>query len=240
MALFQVKLKSKNDVATDTMSFSFTKPAGFTFKAGQFADYTELNPTETDKRGNIRGFSFASAPYEEDIMFATRMRDSAFKRILRMMEIGTEVTLDASYGSFALHNNTKVPAVFLTGGIGIAPVRSMILQATHDKTEHKIFLFDANKTPKEATFSDDFLEAEKQNPNFTYIPSMTKLSASDNEWKGETGFFTKEMLQKYIGDLSQPIYYVCGPADMVNSVRKTLNESGVDDDNIRTEQFNGY
>jgi predicted ferric reductase len=57
------------------------------------------------------------------------------------MEIGAEITVDAPYGSFTLQNNTKIPAVFLSGGIGITPVRSIILQAAHDKTAHKIFLF---------------------------------------------------------------------------------------------------
>jgi ferredoxin-NADP reductase len=48
------------------------------------------------------------------------------------------------------------------------------------------------------------------------------------------------MLQKYIGDLTQPIYYIAGLAEMVGSVRKMLIESGIDDDNIRTEEFSGY
>ena len=240
MAIFQIKLKRKQEIAIDTMSFHFNKPSGFTFKAGQFADFTLINPGETDEEGNIRGFSLACAPYEEDIMFTTRMRDTAFKRSLKKMNIGTEVIFDAVYGSFTLQNNTKIPAVFLSGGIGITPVRSIILQATHDKTAHKIFLFYANKTSKDSAFLDDLTEAQEQNPNFTFIPSMTALPEGDNEWKGETGYFTKEMLQKYIDDLSQPIYYVSGPAGMVASIRKTLNESGVDDDNIRIEEFDGY
>lgn len=60
------------------------------------------------------------------------------------------------------------------------------------------------------------------------------------DWKGEKGFFTKEMFQKYMGDLSSPIYYISGPAKMATSIRKTLNELGVDSDNIRTEEFTGY
>src|ERR1044072_1617185 len=116
MPIYRTKLKSREEVAAGTMAFRFEKPEGFAFKAGQFGDFTLLNPSETDAEGNIRGFSLASAPYESDLMFATRMRDTAFKRILKTMEIGTEVSLDAPYGSFTLHNNPKIPAVFLTGG----------------------------------------------------------------------------------------------------------------------------
>lgn len=220
------------------MSFHFEKPEGLTYKAGQFADYTLIDAKETDAEGNVRGFSLASAPYEDTIMFATRMRDTAFKRDMKTMDIGTELKLDAPYGSFTLQNNAKIPAVFLSGGIGITPVRSIILQATHDKTAHKIFLFYANKTPADAAFLDDLKEAEKSNPNFTFIPSMTEDKS--NDWHGETGFFTKEMLTKYIGDLMLPIYYIAGPAEMVASIRRTLTDAGIDEDNIRTEEFSGY
>lgn len=238
MPKVNIKLKSKKEVATSTMTFHFSKPAGFIFKAGQFADYTLIKPSETDAEGDTRGFSLG-APHEEDIIFTTRMRDTAFKRNLKKMPIGTEVIFDGAYGSFTLQNNTKIPAVFLSGGIGITPVRSIVLQATHDKTAHKIFLFYANKTPKDAAYLDELTEAQKTNINFKLIASMTDINGSKG-WKGETGFFTKEMMQKYIGDLSIPIYYISGPASMVTSIRKTLNAAGIDDDDIRTEEFSGY
>lgn len=240
MAIYQIQLQNKKEIANGTMAFYFSKPSGFTFKAGQFGDFTLLNPDDTDDEGNIRGFSLSAAPYEDDIMFATRMRDTAFKRYLKKMDMGTVLTMDAPYGSFTLQNNTKIPAVFLSGGIGITPVRSIIMQATHDKTAHKLFLFYANKTPEDAAFLDKLSQAQKENPNFTFVPSMTSVSSTESDWTGERGFFTKEMLQKYIGDITEPIYYVSGPAHMVTSIRSTLNEAGVDDDNIRTEEFSGY
>lgn len=240
MPIYKVKLKNKQEIASGTMAFHFEKPGGLTYKSGQFADYTIINPSENDAEGNVRGFSMASAPYEDEIMFATRMRDTAFKRNLKTMAIGTEFTLDAPYGSFTLQNNTKIPAVFLSGGIGITPVRSIILQATHDKTAHTIFLFYANKTPEDAAFMDELHDAEKRNPNFTFVPCMTDKEKLNKDWNGETGFFTREMLQKYIKDLMLPVYYIAGPATMVASIRKMLNESGIDDDNIRTEEFSGY
>lgn len=238
MSKVNIKLKSRKEVAVNTMEFHLSKPQGFTFKPGQFADYTQINPSETDTEGDTRGFSLG-APYEEDIIFTTRMRDTAFKRNLKKMPIGTEVVFDGAYGSFTLHNNTKIPAVFLSGGIGITPIRSIILQATHDKTDHEIFLFYANKTPKDTAYLDELTAAEKANPNFKMVASMTDIDGSKG-WKGETGYFTKQMLEKYIVDLTVPIYYISGPASMVASIRKTLNEAGIDDDNIRTEEFSGY
>ena len=240
MAIYRIKLKDRRQIAEGTMAFRFEKPEGFVYKAGQFADFTLINPAETDAEGNIRGFSLASAPYEDSLMFATRMRDTAFKRVLKTMEPRMELTLDAPYGSFTLHNDASRPAVFLTGGIGVTPVRSIVLQAAHDKLPHKIFLFDSNHRPEDAAFLDDLMEAQKENPNYTFIGTMTQMEKSSRAWHGETGYITKSMLQKYVGDLTRPIYYLVGPAAMVQAMREILNGAGVNDDNIRTEEFSGY
>jgi ferredoxin-NADP reductase len=233
-------LRRKEEIANGTMAFHFEKPVEFSFKAGQFGDFTLINPVETDAEGNTRGFSLASAPYEETLMFATRMRDTAFKRVLKTMETGTEVLLDAPYGAFTLHNKPTIPAVFLTGGIGVTPVRSIVLQAAHDNLPHQIFLFDSNRKPEDSAFLNELEEAQEKNSNYSFVGTMTEMEKSTRKWDGETGYITKHMLVKYLGDLTLPIYYIAGPAAMVTAIRKTLNESGVDDDNIRIEEFSGY
>lgn len=240
MSLPIIKLVDKIQVAEGTMLFQFEKPPGFTYKAGQFADYTLVNPAETDDEGNIRGFTLASAPYESTLMCATRMRDTAFKRDLKNMPIGTELELDAPYGSFTLHNNVARPAVFLTGGIGITPARSIALQAAHDHTDHKIFVFYSNKRPEDAAFLDELSRLADTDANLTVVATMTEPDKSGQVWTGETGFIAKDLLTKYISDLSVPIYYLCGPAAMVATMRNLLNDAGVDDDDIRTEEFTGY
>jgi len=234
--IVNVKLIKKEEVANETMAFHFEKPEGFTFKAGQFGDFTLLNPSETDEEGNIRGFSLAHAPYENDLMIATRMRDTAYKRVLKDLPIGTELKLDAPYGDFVLHKTETTPAVFLTGGIGITPVRSIIAQASHDTLPHKIILFYSNKTPQDTAFLTDLEIFAKENPNFTFVPVMTR----DETCSGEKGHITKEMLTKYISDVTTPIYYLSGPASMVATMRQILTEAGANEDNIKTEEFSGY
>ena len=191
MPIYKTVLRGKEEIADGTMAFHFEKPEGFNFKAGQFGDFTLINPGETDAEGNIRGFSLASAPYEADLMFATRMRDTAFKRVLKTMEIGTEVSLDAPYGSFTLHNNSRTPAVFVSGGIGVTPVRSIVLQAAHDNLPHKIFLFDSNRRPEDAAFLNELMEAEEKNPNYTFVGTMTEMEESSRRWDGETGWIQR-------------------------------------------------
>jgi len=187
MPIYKVKLKSRQEIAAGTMAFHFEKPEGFGYKAGQFADYTLSAPAETDAEGNTRGFSLASAPCEDDLMLATRMRDTAFKRDLKVMELGTELTLDAPYGSFTLHNNASIPAVFLTGDIGVTPVRSILLQAIHDEVPHRLLVFDSNRRPEDAAFLDELREPRKKNPNYTFVGTMTEMAKSSREWPVKLG-----------------------------------------------------
>jgi ferredoxin-NADP reductase len=240
MPSYKVKLKCKREIAEGTMAFHFEKPEGFIYKAGQFANCTLINPAETDAEGNSRIFSLASVPYESELMVATRMRDTAFKRVLKTMEPGMEVMMNAPHGSFTLHNNQSVPAVLLTGGIGVTPVRSIVRQAIHDKLSHRIIVFYSNRKPEDAAFLDDLRESRTANPNYTFVGTMTQMEKSSREWHGETGVISKAMLLKFMDDLTHPIYYIDGPPAMVKAMRQMLNEAGVNDDNIRTEEFSGY
>ncbi len=119
------KLVSRQEIAEGTMAFRFEKPSGWTFEAGQAIDITLLAPSETDAEGNTRTFTIASAPYEESLMVATRMRDTAFKRVLKVMPVGTAVQIEGPTGDLTLHNDAARTAVFLSGGIGITPFRSI-------------------------------------------------------------------------------------------------------------------
>ncbi len=158
------KLLSRVEVAEGTMAFHFEKPPGFDFKPGQSADLTLLNPPETDSEGNTRTFSIASAPFENHLIFVTRMRDTAFKRSLKKLPLGVPVKMDSATGSFALHKNSAKPAVFLAGGIGITPFFSIVRQANHDRAPHQLYLFYSNRRPEDAPFLDPLQKLETTNP----------------------------------------------------------------------------
>lgn len=238
MTIYNIKLLKKETVANGTMAFEWEKPAGFEYVPGQFCDITLNDPPQTDAEGNTRGFSFVTAPFEPNLRTATRMRDTAFKRVLKDLPIGTVVSLDAPYGDFRLHKTATTPAVFLIGGIGITPVRSIIAQATHDHLPHHITLLYANKTAADAAFTADFTAMAKQNPNFTFVPVYAEAKAG--EWNGERGFIDEAMLKRHVPDVAKPIYYLSGPAGMVKAMRQMLVKANANEDNIRTEEFSGY
>jgi ferredoxin-NADP reductase len=138
---YACSLMKHQEVAEGTMAFHFDKPRGFQFRPGQCADLTLVNPPETDGEGNTRTFSIVSPPDENELVFATRMRTTAVKRVLRAMPLGTEVGFEGPMGSFTLHKNVAKPGVFLTGGIGITPFLSILRQVARDELSYVSVLF---------------------------------------------------------------------------------------------------
>lgn len=234
------ELKGREEVAEQTIAFRFEKPGGWTFKAGQFIDMTLLDPSETDAEGNTRAFSIASGPHERDLMVTTRMRNTAFKRVLKTLPIGAGVKIDGPFGDLTLPHNADRTLVFIAGGIGITPFRSMLVSAAGEKLPHRIFLFYSNRRPEDAPFLEELKALERENPNYRCIATMTAMDRSHRPWHGETRLIDQEMLYKYLKDAGSPIYYIAGPPAMVKGLHEMLNKMAVDDDDIRGEEFSGY
>jgi ferredoxin-NADP reductase len=244
---FMAKLKERQEVAENTMAFQFEKPVAWSFKAGQFIDITILNPPETDAEGNTRGFSIASAPHEPVIMVASRLRNTAFKRVLKSMPFDSEVKIEGPFGNLTLHNNASRPAVFLTGGIGITPFRSILLHAAKEKLPHRIFLFYSSRRPEGAAFLEELQALQQQNPKYRIVATMTDMETSHQLWNGEVGPINFQMLDRYLRVGVSPewhtaglIYYIAGPPSMVRDFQTMLANAGIDSDDIRTEEFAGY
>lgn len=240
MGVSTVKLTKQQQVAEGTTAFFLKKPAGFEFAAGQSIDMTLIDPPETDAEGNTRSFSLAATPHEPALMVATRLRNTAFKRTLKGLQPGAEVKIEGPFGSMTLHRKTNRPAVILAGGIGITPFRSMIVQAIKAGTGHRLFLFYSNRRPEDAAFLAEFQELARQNANLTLVATMTNLEKSKTAWTGDTGHISIEMLTKYVPDLADPVYYTAGPPALVAAMRDLLNDAGVDEDDVNSEDFSGY
>jgi ferredoxin-NADP reductase len=237
---YKTRLKHKEKCGDGAMAFYFEKPRGFEFKAGQYVDVTLISPPETDPDGNIRSFSLASAPADEHLLIVTRIRDTAFKRTLERLPIHTEVELDGPFGSFTLHTNQSKPAIFLAGGMGIAPFSSMIRHAVANRRQTQLYLFYSNKNPESSVFLKSLQESEKKALNFRFIPTMTATDNSCDSWSGETGFISPAILSKYLPRLQGAICYLAGSPRFVGGVRKVLKFAGVGEDEIRCEEFVGY
>lgn len=228
------------EIAEGTSEFHLERPKDFDYEAGQTIDLTLIDPVDMDAEGPVRTFSLVSAPHEPELMFATRMRDTAFKRAIRDFKPGTKLTWDGPYGSFTLHKNALKPAVFLAGGIGITPFMSIIKYAIHQRLPHELYLFHSNNRPEDSPFLDELTAFAESDPKLHFVPTMTAMEKSSRHWHGEQGFITADMIQRQVGDLSKPIYYLAGPGAFVTAMRTMLKNAGADEDNIRFEEFPGY
>jgi len=111
----KTRLKAQKTLCTGTTAFYFEKPKDFEFAAGQFVNFTLLSPGGTDLEGNTRSLSIASAPHEQSLMVAMRLRPTAFKRSLNSLPPGAELLLQGPYGSLTLSREGTRPVVFLAG-----------------------------------------------------------------------------------------------------------------------------
>ena len=173
-------------------------------------------------------------------MIATRMRDTAFKRVLGAMPIGAAVNVEGPFGNLTLHNDAGRPAVLLAGGIGITPFRSILVRAAVEKLPHRIVLVSSNRRPEDAPFLAELDELQRKNPNYTLVATMTEMSRSRLPWAGERGPLDRAKLTRCLKGVASPVYYIAGPPAMVSGLLDVLHDSGVDDDDVRSEDFSGY
>jgi ferredoxin-NADP reductase len=240
MAEYEMILVDRQRIARDTMAFWFdTNGASFGFRAGQHADFVFAHPCMGGESDNSRTFSLASSPLDRrPVMIALRIRKTPFKNALKSAALGTKFIVSRPRGSFTLHRDITRPAVFLAGGIGIAPIRSILQQATQERLPHKLYLFYSNREADDAAFIEEFESLAAQNPNFIFIPTVTGHRTI--AWPYEKGHINREMLVRYLLGLKGPIYYIAGPSGMVTAMTDMLNASGVSDDDMRTEEFGDY
>jgi ferredoxin-NADP reductase len=245
----QLKLMERmSHKGTDIMSFRFSRSDDqnyLNYRAGQYS-IVDLG-TKEDPKGAIRSFTIASSPSEiESILISTRIRDTPFKRELSKLDIGTSVKITAPAGAFTLPKDYSRPVVFLSGGIGVTPFRSMMKYATDMHLPLKITMFDANRNQANILYKEEFDSWAKLNKNLKIVYTISEDEALQSpvpEWNGEKGYIDKSMLARHLSkdEMSDSIFYICGPPAMLNAMQKLLStEIRVPDERIRVEEFTGY
>lgn len=216
----------------------------FDYIAGQFA-FFDIGNVLNDPKGPIRHFTLASSPTEDFILISTRIRDSAYKKRLDSLQIGTSVKVRGPQGIFTLHEDHSKPAIFLSGGIGVTPFRSMIKYATDRNLAIRIIMFDSNRNLQNILFKKDFDKCAGTNKNLKIIYTITeeKNKTQSNTWKGEKGRIDIAMLKRYLNsdDMEKSVFYICGPPAMVKSMQDILGANlQVPSERIKVEEFTGY
>ncbi|HVT00679.1 MAG TPA: oxidoreductase [Patescibacteria group bacterium] len=232
--------ESKKQIAKDTYEFIFTGKDGFNFNAGQYLEWTLPN-VKINSRGNRRYFTIASSPAEDKIKLGLKVfpDSSPFKKKLLDLKAGDQIIGNQLSGDFVLPKGKNEKLVFIAGGIGITPFRSIIEYLLDKKETRPITLFYSNKTTDEITYKDILDRAIKELGIKTiYLLGDNQTMPKDNDF--EIGRLNVEMIKKYVNDCMDRTFYISGPEAMVNTYRKLLKSMGIKNSRIKVDYFPGF
>jgi ferredoxin-NADP reductase len=235
----RAQIKEKQEVAKGTLLVTFDLLGeDVDFTPGQYFHVTLPNLGDDDEKGLRRHITIVTSPNEKGVLgFATRMRDSAFKRTLRELPVGSEVEVEPPKGKFGLPEDPSRPLVFVAGGIGITVFRSMLRYISEEALPHRVTLIYSNRDRESTAFLEELQELEKASPNLRLILTMTQ----DPDWEGETRKVNGEFVADYLDDdLNAYTFLVAGPPAMAEGVQEALREAGVRDENLIAERYSGY
>jgi len=234
----KARIKEKREVAKGTLLATFDLLGEeVDFTPGQYFFVTLPDVGYQDDKGLRRHITVVTSPNEKGVLgFATRMRDSAFKKSLAELPVGTEVEVEPPKGKFSLPADASRPLVFVAGGIGITVFRSMLRFIQEEGLPHRVTLIYSNRDRESTAFLDELRELEKELPNFRLILTMTE----DPGWDGEGRTIDAQFFDYVEGDLNRYTFLVAGPPEMVKGMQEALAEAGVDEQNIVAERYSGY
>lgn len=215
--------------------FTFPKDKSFTFKPGQYMEWTLPHP-HMDSRGNRRFLSMASSPTEDTMLAAIRYYTppSSYKKFMIDMKPGDKIVATNLSGDFVLPKNIQTPMVFVAGGVGITPFRSMLKYIIDKKIQANIVLLFINKTEDEIVFQDVFKEAEQYGvKTINVITGATEVHSGE-----EKGHVTEEMIARTIPDYKSRTFYISGSQLMVQNLHDMFRKMGIK--KIKVDFFPGY
>ncbi len=223
-------LREKTPLAAGTFEFSFSADKAIVFLPGQYLEWT-LAHEQSDARGNRRYFTIASSPSEQYIRLAVKFQEpsSSFKKQLLAMKPGDTLMAGQLAGDFTMPRDPKQKLVFIAGGIGITPFRSMVQDLLDRGERRDLIVLYANRTAEDVAYRTIFDRATAE------IGMKTMYTFSGN---GE--YITEEMIRKEVPDYAERVFYISGPNSMVDSFEKMLFGLGLRRNQIKVDYFPGF
>ena len=234
-----LKLRRKSKIAANIVDFVFKPSHQLAFEPGQYMEFTLAHP-RSDSRGNRRYFTLASSPTEENLRLGVRFypEGSSYKRALYWLDNRTTMLAGQVAGDFTLPRNHDQKLVFIAGGIGITPFRSMLKYLIDMKEPRDIVLFYGNKTVDEIAYTDVLTQAQKL-PGIRVFYTLTETEAIPRNWRGLTGRINASMIRKLVPDYQDRTFYISGPPDMVRATERMLKNMQVNSNQIKKDFFPG-
>jgi ferredoxin-NADP reductase len=232
-------IKEKREVAQGTLLVLFDLGGQeLAYRPGQYFWVELLDPPYSDENGARRHITAVTSPSERGVVgLCTRLRDSAFKRSLAELPPGAEVEVEQPKGTFVLPEESERPLVFLAGGIGITPFRSMLRYIADEQLPHRVTLVYSGRDRASTPFLDELEEIERGGTDLRLLVTMT----DDESWPGERRRIDASFLTDHLGTaLDEASFMVAGPPGFAQAVTAALAEAGVDEARIASDSFSGY
>jgi ferredoxin-NADP reductase/Na+-translocating ferredoxin:NAD+ oxidoreductase RnfD subunit len=234
-----LKLKKVESVGTGMYDFVFEKPQ-LTFQPGQYLEWT-LGHDNVDSRGNRRYFTIASSPTESNLRLGVKFyeKPSSFKKKMLTMTPGEEIMAGQLAGDFTLPRDKKKKLVFIAGGIGITPFRSMVKYLSDSGEKREVMLLYSNRTTAEIAYREVFDEAART-IGLKTVYAVTGAGEIPPEENGHKGHIDGALIRREIPDYRDRIFYISGTHAMVSAMETTLHNMGIPRGQIKTDFFPGF
>lgn len=232
-------LKGKRQIAPNAYEFLFNPSRQLAFEPGQYMEWT-LGHEEPDSRGNRRYFTLASAPTEPDLRLGVRFSNpsSSFKEAMLSMDRNTEIVAAQVAGDFVLPKDPNQKCIFIAGGIGVTPFRSMIKYLLDTHQRRSVVMFYASHTVDDIVYKDVFDQAERA-LGLRTIYTVSDRTRMPKGWVGFEGYITVGMIQTYAPWYREATFYISGPVGMVDAFQDMLHQMSIPDAHIKTDYFSG-
>ena len=231
-------LREKVQISRDVYEFIFEPENSFSFKAGQYMEWT-LPHKDPDSRSIRRYFTISSSPTEPTMRLGVKFYSpaSSFKKALLSLQPGASVVASQLAGDFTLPRNVDTPLVFIAGGIGITPFRSHLRYLLDKNEKRPITVLYSNKTPADAAYWQLLEEARAKlgvKTVYAFTDKDAPLRALDV--RSIDGRVIRQQVPEYL----RSVFYISGPQGMVDSFKELLLALGVKRRRIKTDYFPGF
>lgn len=234
------KVQQKIQRGQDMIDFVFPLQKKLAFLPGQYMEWT-LSHKQTDSRGNRRYFTIASSPTENNLLLGIKFypNGSSYKKAMAVLDANTPLVGAQVSGDFTLPKDPKTKLVFIAGGIGITPFRSMIKYLIDINESRPITLLYSNKTVNEIAYAEIFNQAQQRLGIKTFYTLTDKTKLPQN-WQGMVGRIDATMIAQVVPDFMERLFYLSGPHAMITAYEETLKNMGVPQKQIKTDFFPGF
>lgn len=230
MEMQRIRLIHRSPCGSGTMTLRFSKPEGYSFKAGQFA----MLEVECEAGAVRKPFTIASAPQDPWLEFTTRLSESCFKQALAAMREGDGAAVSASTGKIVLPG-IPGPVGFLVGGVGVTPAHSILRDNALTRTGLEAVLFYGNRDVDCMPYAEEFDAMVDSGVRTIHV-----LEAPPDGWTGERGFITADMVRRYVDSPESLLWLTAGPPAMAEAMVRVFDALGVPEDRRMIERFTGY